>query len=94
MAEHAVPDGHRRSQRANFGSHDDSSIRRLTPPKSYKVTDRKLGHVLSGVDFPLGYVHGHNEILTASVRKELEGKSAGDVIEGGGTGVPRADDER
>jgi FKBP-type peptidyl-prolyl cis-trans isomerase SlyD len=29
----------------------------------------------------LGYVHGHNEILAPSVHKELEGKSAGDVIE-------------
>ena len=48
---------------------------------SYKVTDRKSGHVLTRVDFPLGYVHGHNEILAPSVHKELEGKSAGDVIE-------------
>ena len=47
----------------------------------YKVTDRKSGHVLSCVEFPLGYVHGHNEILAPSVHKELEGKSAGDVIE-------------
>ena len=48
---------------------------------AYKVTDRKSGHVLSCVEFPLGYVHGHNEILAPSVHKELEGKSAGDVIE-------------
>ncbi len=48
---------------------------------TYKVTDRKSGHVLSGVEFPLGYVHGHNEILAPSVHKELEGRSAGDVIE-------------
>src|SRR5829696_1177857 len=48
---------------------------------TYKVTDRKSGHVLSCVEFPLGYVHGHNEILAPSVHKELEGKSAGDVIE-------------
>src|SRR4029077_15378720 len=27
------------------------------------------------------YVHGHNEILAPSVHMELEGKSAGDVIE-------------
>jgi FKBP-type peptidyl-prolyl cis-trans isomerase SlyD len=47
----------------------------------YKVSDRQSGHVLSGVDFPLGYVHGRNEILAPSVHKELEGKSAGDVIE-------------
>jgi FKBP-type peptidyl-prolyl cis-trans isomerase SlyD len=48
---------------------------------TYKVTDMKSGHVLSCVEFPLGYVHGHNEILAPSVHKELEGKSAGDVIE-------------
>ena len=48
---------------------------------TYKVTDRRTGHVLTRVEFPLGYVHGHNEILAPSVHKELEGKSAGDVIE-------------
>ena len=48
---------------------------------TYKVTDRKSGHVLTSVEFPLGYVHGHNEILAPSVHQELEGKSAGDVIE-------------
>ena len=48
---------------------------------TYEVTDRKSGHVLTCVEFPLGYVHGHNEILAPSVHKELAGKSAGDVIE-------------
>jgi FKBP-type peptidyl-prolyl cis-trans isomerase SlyD len=48
---------------------------------TYKVTDRRTGHVLTRVEFPLGYVHGHNEILAPSVHRELEGKSAGDVIE-------------
>lgn len=48
---------------------------------TYKVTDRKSGHVLTKVEFPLGYVHGHNEILAPSVHLALEGKSAGDVIE-------------
>ena len=48
---------------------------------TYTVTDRKSGHVLTCVEFPLGYVHGHNEILAPSVHAELEGKSAGDVIE-------------
>jgi FKBP-type peptidyl-prolyl cis-trans isomerase SlyD len=48
---------------------------------TYKVTDKKSRHVLTMVEFPLGYVHGHNEILAPSVHKELEGKSAGDVIE-------------
>ena len=48
---------------------------------TYKVTDKQSGHVLSCVEFPLGYVHGHNEILAPSVHKALEGKSPGDVIE-------------
>jgi FKBP-type peptidyl-prolyl cis-trans isomerase SlyD len=47
---------------------------------TYRVTDRQSGHVLTRVEFPLGYVHGHNEILAPSVHMELEGKSAGDVI--------------
>jgi len=48
---------------------------------TYRVADRKSGHVLTRVEFPLGYVHGYNEILAPSVHKELEGRSAGDVIE-------------
>ncbi|MBE0555797.1 MAG: peptidylprolyl isomerase, partial [Proteobacteria bacterium] len=37
--------------------------------------------VLTRVEFPLGYVHGHNEILAPSVHAQLEGRSAGEVIE-------------
>lgn len=48
---------------------------------TYTVTDRKSGHVLSTVDFPLGYIHGHSEILAPCVHAELEGRSAGEVIE-------------
>lgn len=48
---------------------------------TYKVTDRKSGHVLTCVEFPLGYVHGYNEILAPFVHRELEGKSAGDLID-------------
>jgi len=48
---------------------------------TYKVSDRKSGHVLTRVEFPLGYVHGHNEILAPSVHGQLEGRSAGEVIE-------------
>jgi FKBP-type peptidyl-prolyl cis-trans isomerase SlyD len=48
---------------------------------TYKVTDGKSGHVLTRVEFPLGYVHGHNEILAPSIHKELAGKRAGEVIE-------------
>jgi FKBP-type peptidyl-prolyl cis-trans isomerase SlyD len=48
---------------------------------TYKVSDKKTGHVLTGVEFPLGYVHGHNEILAPSVHMALEGRCAGDIIE-------------
>lgn len=48
---------------------------------TYKVTDRKTRHVLTSVEFPLGYVHGHNEILAPSVHMALAGKAAGDLIE-------------
>lgn len=48
---------------------------------TYKVTDRKTGHVLTRVEFPLGYVHGHNEILAPSVHMALAGRTAGEVIE-------------
>ncbi|MGZ5032760.1 MAG: FKBP-type peptidyl-prolyl cis-trans isomerase [Usitatibacter sp.] len=56
---------------------DDGKFVELT----YKVIDKKSGHVLTCVEFPLGYVHGHNEILAPSIHQELEGKLAGDVIE-------------
>ncbi|MFO1299973.1 MAG: hypothetical protein U1F17_06235 [Burkholderiaceae bacterium] len=42
---------------------------------------QEVGHVLTRVEFPLGYVHGHTEILAPSVHAQLEGRSAGDVIE-------------
>ena len=48
---------------------------------TYKVTDRKSGHVITRVEFPLSYVHGHNEILAPAVHAQLEGKAAGDIIE-------------
>ena len=48
---------------------------------TYKVTDKKSRHVLTMVEFPLGYIHGHNEILAPFVHAELEGRSAGEVIE-------------
>jgi len=48
---------------------------------TYKVTDRQSGHVLTTVEFPLGYVHGHNEILSPFVHAQLEGRSGGEVIE-------------
>jgi FKBP-type peptidyl-prolyl cis-trans isomerase SlyD len=48
---------------------------------TYRVADKKTGHVLSTVEFPLGYVHGVSTDLAPAVSAELEGKSAGDFIE-------------
>lgn len=48
---------------------------------AYRVIDQKSGEILVAVEFPIGYVHGTNDILTPSVTEELEGKGAGDVIE-------------
>lgn len=47
----------------------------------YKVIDRKSGQILTEVEFPLGYVHGRNDIMASYVLEQLEGKSAGDTIE-------------
>ena len=47
---------------------------------TYTITDDKSGHVLTSVEFPLGYIHGHNEILAPMVHAELTGKKVGDVI--------------
>jgi len=48
---------------------------------TYRVIDKKSGEVLVAVEYPIGYVHGANEILMPSVTKDLEGKSPGDVLE-------------
>jgi len=47
----------------------------------YKVIDSKNKSVLTEVEFPIGYVHGVNEILAPPVMLELEGKAVGDTIE-------------
>ena len=48
---------------------------------TYRVVDQKSGEILVAVEFPISYVHGVNDILAPAVKKELEGKSAGDAIE-------------
>lgn len=48
---------------------------------TYKVIDAKSKSVLTEVEYPIGYVHGVNEILAPQVTAELEGKLPGDVIE-------------
>ncbi|HDZ78332.1 MAG TPA: peptidylprolyl isomerase [Gammaproteobacteria bacterium] len=48
---------------------------------NYKVVDKKTGDILSTVEFPLGYVHGVNDVLSQDVIDELEGKMVGDTID-------------
>ena len=48
---------------------------------NYKIIDQKTGDVLVAVDFPLGYVHGVNDVLSEQVTSQLDGKKVGDIIE-------------
>jgi FKBP-type peptidyl-prolyl cis-trans isomerase SlyD len=48
---------------------------------TYQVVDAKTSSVLTEVEYPIGYVHGVNEILAPPVMAELEGRLPGDVIE-------------
>ena len=48
---------------------------------TYRVTDVKSDQVLSAVEFPISYVHGHNDVLVPQVLEELAGKTVGDVID-------------
>jgi len=48
---------------------------------TYKVIDKKTETVLTLVEFPLGYVHGANQVLLPAITNELEGKAVGDTIE-------------
>lgn len=48
---------------------------------NYKVVDAKTGQVLSTVEFPLSYVHGADQVLATQVTAQLEGRTAGEIIE-------------
>lgn len=48
---------------------------------NYRVIDNKTGDVLVTVEYPLGYVHGVNDVMSEEVTKQLDGKKVGDVIE-------------
>lgn len=48
---------------------------------NYKIIDQKTGGVLVTVDYPLGYVHGANDVMSEQVAKQLDGKKVGDIIE-------------
>ncbi len=48
---------------------------------TYKTIDKKTEEVLTFVEYPISYVQGTNAVLSSGVTAELEGKSAGDIIE-------------
>ena len=48
---------------------------------TYKVIDARTSSLLTEVEFPIGYLHGVNEVLAPQVTAELEGRLPGDVIE-------------
>ena len=48
---------------------------------SYTITDQRTGAVLIALEYPLGYVHGANDILAPAVLGELKGKSKGEIVE-------------
>jgi len=48
---------------------------------NYQVIDEKSSEVLVQIEYPIGYVHGANDIMSEEVTKELEGKQVGDEIE-------------
>jgi FKBP-type peptidyl-prolyl cis-trans isomerase SlyD len=47
----------------------------------YQVIDAKTDSVLTEVEYPIGYVHGVNEVLAPAVMQQLEGRAVGDTIE-------------
>ena len=47
----------------------------------YKTVDKKTDEVLTSIEYPIGYVHGTESVLSADVTNELEGKAVGDIIE-------------
>jgi FKBP-type peptidyl-prolyl cis-trans isomerase SlyD len=48
---------------------------------NYRVIDNKSGEVLVTVEYPIGYVHGVNDVMSEEVTRELYGKKVGDTIE-------------
>lgn len=48
---------------------------------NYRVIDDKTGDVLVTVEYPIGYVHGVNDVMSEEVTRALYGKKVGDTIE-------------
>ena len=48
---------------------------------NYRIVDDKTGDALIQIEYPLGYVHGVNDVMSEQVTKLLYGKKVGDIIE-------------
>ena len=48
---------------------------------NYRVVDDKTGDALISIEYPLGYVHGINDVMSDYVTEHLYGKKVGDIIE-------------
>ncbi len=48
---------------------------------NYRVVDVKTGDILRTVEYPLGYVHGVNGVLSEQIQEQLKGKKVGDTID-------------
>jgi len=48
---------------------------------NYRVVDVKTGSILRTVEYPLGYVHGVNDVLSQEVQAQLKGKKVGDTVD-------------
>ncbi|MHB8453267.1 MAG: FKBP-type peptidyl-prolyl cis-trans isomerase [Acidiferrobacterales bacterium] len=48
---------------------------------NYRVVDVKTSDILRTVEYPLGYVHGVNGVLSEQIQKQLKGKKVGDTID-------------
>ena len=48
---------------------------------NYEVIDKKSNEPLVQIEYPIGYVHGTNSVLSTDVTATLAGHSVGDVIE-------------
>lgn len=48
---------------------------------NYRVVDVKTGDILRTVEYPLGYVHGVNDVLSEQVQEQLKGKKVGDTVD-------------
>ncbi|HIO93050.1 MAG TPA: peptidylprolyl isomerase [Leucothrix mucor] len=47
----------------------------------YQTVDKETGNVYTGIEYPIGYVHGASDALSPEIMAELDGREVGDIIE-------------